>query len=250
MNRRAWHVVVFGIALGVSGTAHADWQSILMMLKNLMSEASAWAGSAMQTALSGKQRSEAAINSQQMLADSMVALSTYQRTMRAALDFHPAVGQPSSLKCAVQTERKFAVESAAQANRDAATLMQTFSSGRVESKAQGQDDAWEIHRLLYCTAAEARQSLCVLKPNGMQGWDVDYGAVFAQRTLAPEGELAGYAYAAMLADARPSGVIDCPSVACDAASVAHLERAAIASMSAAAIVGQTTSRRVPVLTGR
>jgi len=245
------YALVFSAALAASGTAQAaGWETIVTLIKTLMSEASAWAGTVMQTALSGKQKSEGVVNTQQMLGNSMAALSTYARTMKAALDFHPAVGQPSSIKCAVQTERKFLVESSVQSQRDAAHLMETFSAGRVDSRVGAQSASWTMHRDQYCTLTEAQQGLCTLNANGMQGWDSDYGATFGERTLAPEGELAAYAYAAKLTDARPPVDVDCRSSACVSASLAQLERSAQASMAAAALVRQTTDRRVPVLTGR
>ncbi|UXI68374.1 hypothetical protein [Tahibacter amnicola] len=251
MRRRRWpaQLFVFVAVVLTTTTAHASWQSILAMIRNLMSEAAAWAGSAMQTAISAKQKTDIFVNSQQMLANSIKALDGYERTLRAALDFHPTVGQPASVKCTSQMEHTFIVESQAQAEIDASRLLATFSTTRVGSAMEGEAQIWSMHRQVYCSLDEAEQGLCTLSPNGMQSWDVDYAGAFSGPTLAPEGELAAYAYASMLADQRADAIIDCMTPDCAAASLQQLGATAQASMAAASIVSQATERRVPVLTG-
>ena len=84
----------------------------------------------------------------------------------------------------------------------------------------------------------------------MQGWDSNYGGAFGERTLAAEGELAGYAYAAMVADTRAPAALDCKSSACAAAASEQLALSAAGTMVADAFLGQVLERRVPVITGQ
>jgi len=79
---------------------------------------------------------------------------------------------------------------------------------------------------------------------------VNYAGAFSEKTLAPEGEVAAYAYAAMIADARAEANSDCTTTACAAAQSQQLATAALSAMAANAIIGQATDRRMPMLTGQ
>ena len=172
------------------------------------------------------------------------------RLANTLVEFDGTLGQPVTLKCAAQQNASVQAVAWEQATLDRSKLMGTFASTRVASTSEGERERITLHRDNYCTIAEARSGMCALKANGMQGWDSNYAGAFGEQTLAAEGELAGYAYAAMVADTRAPAALDCKSTACAAAASEQLALAATGTMVADAFLGQVMERRVPVLTGK
>lgn len=244
--------IVLGYALLLAApSAHAlTWQSIIMWIKNTRNEMSAWNIAVQQTGVSANQQAMANQRAQQQLATSIGAIEMSTRMVKAATEFSGTLGQPDTVKCVAQHQA--AVQAAAweQVSHDRARLMGTFAAGRVASANTAERERVALHRDSYCTVGEARSGMCVMKPNGMQGWDSNYGGAFGERTLAAEGELAGYAYAAMVADTRAPAALDCKSSACAAAASEQLALAAAGTMVADAFVGQVLERRIPVITGQ
>lgn len=232
--------------------AHAQttWATVVQTIKDLQNESSAWAVNTKQTALSSNVIGKTDMDSKKQLANAVGAIDLSDRVTRAAVDFSPVTGQPSSIKCAAQQDGKLAVEARSQQQMDANRLMASYASTRVGSRAQADGDRLAMHRNTYCTVSEARSGLCTLTANGMQGWDVNYQGAFGEDTLAPEGEVAGYAYAGMITDTRAEAKIDCSSTACEAAQSAQLAASAASSMVANSLVNQITERRQPILTGQ
>jgi len=240
----------YGLALAFTPAHALSWSSILAFIDTLRNEASAWAVSVKQTSVAAHQESLAEATAKKQLATAMGAISMSDRLMRAVTSFDSELGQPVTIKCLAQQNGKLHVEADAQRQKDAARLMASYASNRVESKAVADTEMLSIHRDTYCTVSEAKQGMCSLSANGMQGWDVNYAGAFSEKTLAPEGEIAAYAYAAMIADARADANIDCPTTACAAAQSHQLATAALSAMAANAMIGQATDRRMPMLTGQ
>jgi len=243
-------LVGYGLAFAAMSAHSFSWASVLQFLSSLGNEASALAITTKQTALAAFQESLAAVNANKQLATAMGVIQMSDRLINVFADFNPETGQPDATKCEAQKNTTLHVEAESQKQKDAAHLMQTFAAGRVSTRAAGEVETLAVHRDAYCTVSEAKQGMCTLSANGMQGWDSNYAGAFGEVTLAPEGELAAYAYAGMLADARAEAVIDCKSAACVAASVQQLGSAAASAMAANAIIGQVTDRRVPMMTGK
>lgn len=243
-------VLGYGLAL-VSAPANAfTWASVLQLIKTMSSEASAWAVSVKQTAVAANQESMAELTSKKQLATAIGAIGMSDRVMKSITSFDSELGQPVTIKCAAQQNGKLFVEAESQRDKDASHLMASFASQRVGSKAVADTQRLNMHRDTYCTVSEAKQGMCTLSPNGMQGWDVNYAGAFGEKTLAPEGEVAAYAYAAMISDARAEAQTDCKTTACAAAQSEQLATAAMSAMAANSIIGQVTDRRVPMLTGK
>lgn len=243
-------LVGYGLAL-TSVPAHAlSWDSVIAFINTLRNEASAWAVSVKQTSVAAHQESQAEVTAKKQLATAMGAISMSDRVMKAVTSFDSELGQPVTIKCVAQQNGKLHVEADSQRQKDAARLMASFASNRVGSKAVANAEVLTMHRDTYCTVSEAKQGMCSLSANGMQGWDVNYAGAFSEKTLAPEGEVAAYAYAAMIADARAEANSDCTTTACAAAQSQQLATAALSAMAANAIIGQATDRRMPMLTGQ
>ena len=226
------------------------FQSILEWVRTMQSELSAWSITTKQTAISSNVLAENSKITHLSLATAFGAISMSDRVTKAVMSVDPTYGQPSSIKCTAQKDATMQVEAWQQVSYDRAKLMGTFASSRVTDRSTGDRERYALHRDSYCTVSEAKSGMCALKANGMQGWDVNYGGAFGERTLAAEGELAGYAYAAMVADTRAPAALDCKSAACAAAASEQLAMAAVGSMVADSFVGQVLERRVPVLSGK
>lgn len=245
-----------GVAVGCSmafASANANaftFQSVLMWLRNMQSEMSAWSVTTKQTALSAHQSASSRHAAQRELATAIGAISMSDRITKAVMSVDGTLGQPITIKCTAQKDATLQVEARQQIAYDRVKLMSTFASTRVASRGAAEVERMDVHKSSYCTVSEAKSGLCSLKANGMQGWDVNYAGAFGETTLAAEGELAGYAYAAMVADTRAPAALDCESAACAAASSEQLALSAVGSMVADAFVGQILERRVPVLTGK
>jgi len=245
-------VVIAGFGLSaLSLPAQAlSWVSVATFISTMQTEASAWAISVKQTALSANVIAQVDNDSKKQLANAVGAISMSDRVRTAVTSFDPAVGQPVTIKCIAQENGKLFVEAQSQRGLDASRLMASYASQRVGSRAAADQSALDMHRDTYCTVSEAKQGLCTLSPNGMQGWDVDYSGAFSEKTLAPEAETAAYAYTAMITDTRAEAQIDCHSTACNAAQAQQLATSAMSAMAANSLIGQVTDRRVPMLTGQ
>ncbi|WP_043201321.1 hypothetical protein [Pseudomonas putida] len=245
-------VLAVGLALGAT-TLPAQaltWASVLTFISTMQSEMSAWSVTVKQTALSANVISQMDNDSKKQLSNAVGAIDMSDRAMAAVTSFDSAVGQPVTSKCIAQQQGKLMVEAVSQRDKDAARLMATYSSQRVGSRAAADQETLAMHRDNYCSVSEARQGMCTLNANGMQGWDVDYAGPFSEMTLAPEGETAAYAYTAMITDQRAEANIDCTTVACNVAQSQQLAASAMTAMAANSLVGQVTDRRVPMLTGQ
>jgi hypothetical protein len=252
VNSRKYKSFLVYLALAVFAVpAHAiSWQSVLSFIQTMQSEMSAWAVTTKQTSVAAHQVSQANLNTQKALATAIGAISMSERVSDAVMSVDGQWGQPVTIKCTAQKAAAMQVEAWSQVGLDRSKLMGTFASTRVASKSHADRERLALRKDSYCTVGEARSGMCELKANGMQGWDSNYGGPFGERTLAAEGELAGYAYAAMVADVRAAGALDCKSKACEAAASQQLALAAVGTMAADAFVGQVLERRVPVLTGK
>lgn len=239
-----------GLMLATPGASALAWESVLEWLETQQNEMSAWAVTTKQTAVSANQMGQSQQISQQQLATAIGALSMSNRVSQAVLSFDGTLGQPVTIKCEAQKDATLQVQAWQQVGLDRAHLMNTFASTRVANEASVGRERMALHKDSYCTIGEAKVGMCELQANGMQGWDSNYGGAFAETTLAAEGELAGYAYAAMLADTRAPAALDCTSAACAAAAGEQLAVAAVGTMVADALVGQVLERRVPMMTGQ
>lgn len=245
-------VLAVGLGLGITALpAQAlSWASVLTFISTMQTEMSAWSVTVKQTALSANVVSQVDSDSKKQLANAVGAIDMSDRVMKSATSFDSAVGQPVTIKCTAQEQGKLFVEAVSQRDKDTARLMANYAAKRVSSRASADQETLAMHRDTYCTVSEARQGMCSLNANGMQGWDMDYAGPFSEKTLAPEGEVAAYAYTAMISDQRAEAHIDCTTVACNAAQSQQLAASAMAAMAANSLVGQATDRRVPMLTGQ
>ncbi|MFA6231022.1 MAG: hypothetical protein WC617_12755 [Rhodanobacter sp.] len=251
MTKRTMLWAVMGAAgTLVSVGALAQTTSATTMATDGQQQTSAWAVSVKQSALSANVVSKSQVQSQQTLAAAIGAIEMSDALTHAAVQYSMLTGQPDTIKCIAQADGKLAVQTDQQRAQDTGRLMATYSSTRVGSQALANQQLLATHRATYCTVSESQAGLCTLTPNGMQGWDQNYAGAFGQETLSPEGELAGYAYAAMLTDVRADAAIDCKSTSCAAAQAAQLDAAAAASIAANSMVEQVTDRRQPMLTGQ
>lgn len=241
-------VLALGAALALPGFAQA-FTTGATMFRNMQAEASAFAVSVKQSAIGANQVALSSNTSSKQLANAQGAIGMSKAARENAVNFSGRFGLSPTLKCEGQSERTVALEAQHQRQRDGTRLMANYSGERMASQAQADADALKIHLKTYCTVAAAKQGLCTLQPNGMQGWDVNYSGAFSERTLSPEGEAAAYAYVALVTDARSSAEGDCSGRACEAAQGSAMAVSAFASMAAASFVDQATDRRVPILTG-
>lgn len=249
MRKMRW-VGVGAWCMLMSIGAHAQTVAAGATTLNGQQLTSAWAVSVKQSALSANSVSTVQVQSQQTLAASIGAIDMTDALTHTAVQYSMLTGQPDSIKCIAQANGKLAVQTDQQRAQDTGHLMATYSSTRVGSQAIANQQLLAMHRTTYCMVSESQAGLCTLAPNGMQGWDENYAGAFGQDTLAPEGELAGYAYAAMLTDVRADAAIDCNTRTCAAAESAQLDAAAAASIAANSMVEQVTDRRQPILTGQ
>lgn len=241
--------ILFGIV--ISNHVYAgSFASVVQLVKSLNNESSAVAITTKQTSLSANQISASYLASAQQFATAASSIAMSRNVVDAIVSTDPQVGQPNTIKCVAQQQGGLHVEAESQRDKDRGHLMRTFSSSRVTSQANANKQVLSAHRAHYCTASEAKQGMCEMAPNGMQGWDSNYAGAFNEATLSPEAELAGYAYVAMVSDFRAGEKTDCMDVACNAAQANQIGLSAISSMSANSLVDQITDRRQPVITGK
>ncbi len=244
-------MVGYGLLLPGAGVqAQTSWQSVVQWLYASQNQSSAWAVTTKQTAVAANQEADSSRASQQQLATAIGAISMSNRVTDQVLSVDGLLGQPIANKCVAVKNAEMQVQAWQQVDMDRSKLIATFASTRVATSAQGELERIALHRNSYCSVSEARMGMCQLRADGMQGWDVNYGGAFGERTLAAEGELAGYAYAAMVSDARAPAAIDCKSSACSSAAAQQLANAATGTMVADAFLGQVLERRVPMITGQ
>ena len=241
--------VIYGISFCQSASA-LSWSSVSAFINTLQNEASAWSVTVKQTGVAAHQESQAEVAAKLQLATALGAISMSDRVTKAVTSFDSELGQPVTIKCLAQQNGKLHVEADAQRQKDASRLMASFASSRVQSKAVANAEILSMHRDTYCTVSEAKQGMCDLSPNGMQGWDLNYSGAFSEKTLAPEAEVAAYAFAAMISDSRAEANSDCTTSACTSAQSKQLATAALSAMSANSFIGQATDRRMPMLTGQ
>lgn len=243
-------VAGYGMVFASPSANAFSFQSVVMWLKNMQSEVSAWAITTKQTALSANQSAASRHAANRELATAIGAISMSDRVAKAVTSVDGSLGQPVTIKCAAQKDATLQVEARQQISHDRMKLIGTFAATRVASTGAAEFERLSLHKDSYCTISEAKVGLCTLKANGMQGWDSNYAGAFGETTLAAEGELAGYAYAAMVADTRAPAALDCKSAACAAATSEQLALSAVGAMVADTFVGQVLERRVPVITGK
>lgn len=243
-------VIAAGYTMFLTASNANALVSAATWIQNMQTEMSAWSVTTKQTAVSTQQTATSVQLADQQLATAIGAISMSDRVTDAITSVDGNIGQPVTVKCEAQKDASLQIEARQQMTYDRAKLMSTFASTRVASSAAAERERIALHKDSYCTVSEAKAGYCSLTPNGMQGWDVNYGGAFGETTLPAEGELAGYAYAAMVADTRAPAALDCKSAACAAAASEQLGLAAVGTMVADTFVGQTLERRVPVLTGK
>lgn len=229
--------------VGVSAQAHAQWATVASWFTTSQRELSALAISVKQSAVAANQIADGEMNTRKQLAVAMGAVMTSERVREVVKNYDPTLGQPMLLKCEAQFDRRLQVEVVAQAARNTRVLVSNYAAASTPSRAAAERDVLNQHRELFCSVSEAKQGLCELKPNGMQGWDASYSGPFGEQTMTPDVELAGYTYITHLADTRAPLGINCKSEACSAARLDNMQATAIGSMVAESLIGQLSMRR-------
>ena len=239
---------VVALVGGVSAQAHAfGWASVLSWFMTMQREVSAFAIQVKQNAVAANQISDAEMNTRKTLAVAMGALMTSDRVREVVQNYDPLLGQPMLLKCEAQFDRKVQVEVFNQASKNTREFVSNYSTASAVSRAAADQDVLAQHRELFCTVSEAKQGMCELKPNGMQGWDASYSGPFGEQTMTPDVELAAFNYITNVVDTRAPSGINCKSEACASARLQNMRDTAIGSMVAESLVGQVSMRRSTVL---
>ena len=237
-------VALVASLVSVSAQAHAfGWASVVSWFMTMQRELSALAIAVKQTAVASNQISDAEVNTRKQLAVAMGAVMTSERVREVVKNYDPSLGQPMLLKCEAQFDRRLQVEVINQSEKNARVLVSNFASASTPARAAADRDGLTQHRELFCSVSEAKQGLCELKPNGMQGWDASYSGPFGEQTMTPDVELAGYNYITNVVDTRASHSINCKSEACAAARLENMQATAIGSMVAESFIGQLSMRR-------
>lgn len=229
--------------VGVSAQAHAQWATVASWFTTSQRELSALAISVKQSAVASNQIADGEMNSRKQLALAMGAVMTSDRVREVVKNYDPTLGQPMLLKCEAQFDRRLQVEVVNQAAKNTRVLVSNYAAASTPSRAIAERDVLNQHREMFCSVSEAKQGLCELKPNGMQGWDASYSGPFGEQTMTPDVELAGYTYITNLADTRAPHGINCKSEACTAARLDNMRATAIGSMVAESLIGQLSMRR-------
>ena len=239
------------VILSCSMSAHAvSFASVVAFIQSLTGTNSALSITTKQTALSANVISTAGVSTGQQFATAAGGIALSNKIVDAMIATDYKLGQPNTSKCVAQQQAGIHVEAESQRDKDAGHLMTTFSSSRISSQVYANQQMLSAHRDLYCTASEAKQGMCELSPNGMQGWDSNYAGAFNEATLAPEAEIAAYAYVTMVSDNRAPAKIDCTDAMCNAAQASQMGLAAISGMAANSLIGQVVDRRQPIITGK
>lgn len=226
-----------------SSQANAQWATVASWFTTMQRELSALAISVKQSAVASNQIADGEMNSRKQLAVAMGAVMTSERVREVVKNYDPTLGQPLLLKCEAQFDRRLQVEVVNQAAKNTRVLVSNYAAASTPSRAAADRDVLNQHRELFCSVSEAKQGLCELKPNGMQGWDASYSGPFGEHTMTPDVELAGYTYITNLVDTRAPHGINCKSEACTAARLDNMQATAIGSMVAESLIGQLSMRR-------
>lgn len=253
--RRNLHAMV-GLVLGAAilgasplAGAQVSWQTVVQYIRMMLTEGTHWKLVANQTRISADRQVEAQQKSNQQLAGAFDLIRKQERLTDAIRDHGAATGQPESIGCAALEHADLALRARQQATLDAASLMQSFADSRQHSAVQTRAEIMKKLKGEYCTVSEARQGICELKGNGMQGWNRNYAGAFSFETMSPEAENAAYDYAELVSSPVRDEVIDCEGAACDHNQLTSLGQKAVASLVAGTYVEQAASRRSPVLMG-
>lgn len=234
--------------VGVSAQAHAfGWASVVAWFTTAQRELSAFAISVKQSAVASNQVADAEMNTRKTLAVAMGALMTSERVREVVKNYDPSLGQPMLLKCEAQFDRRLQVEVVNQSSVNTRVFVSNFATASTASRAAADRDVLIQHRELFCSVSEAKQGLCELQPNGMQGWDASYAGPFGEQTMSPEVELAAFNYITNVVDTRAPHGINCTSEACAAARLDNMTATAMGSMVAESLVGQLSMRRSTAL---
>lgn len=245
-----------GAALGVAilgasslVNAQTSWHTVIESIRAMLSEGTYWKLVANQTRVSADRQVETQKKSNQQLADAFDLIRKQERLTDAIRDHGAATGQPQSIGCVALEHADLEMRARQQATLDAAKLMQSFADSRQRSGAQTSRQIREKLKSEYCTVSEAKQGICELRGNGMQGWNRNYAAAYSSETLSPEAENAAYDYAELASAGPGDEVIECEGAACDRNRLTSLAQTAVSSLVAGTYVGQAASRRSPVMTG-
>lgn len=249
MLKRSVIIGLAATAFIASAVANASFLSVAQLLATMQREASAWSVQIKQTAVAASQQNAATLRSAQTVSTANEIMLKSNRIVDATRDYSPRFGQPDELKCAAQANRVVVLESFSQRDKDLSAMMQSYSSSRVGSQAVANQTKLSTRKSSFCSQDEAKAGVCELVPNGMQAWDSNYAGAFNELTLAPETELAGYEYVAMVTDNRSSAFADCKSAACDAAAHKSHAATAFSSMAAFSLAGQIADRRMTTFEG-
>lgn len=198
----------------------------------------------LQDAANAQRQSQTLASSAKMVANSMAGVDMVDRYINVKIDHHPRTGLPLSNKCAAVQTQNHVVDAADMSRRDRHALQASFAVNRYIPASDWFTQQHERHTELYCSVSEAKQGMCELKPNAMQGFDSNYAAVTSEPTLSPEMELAGYDYITNLVYETNSIPKDCATEACQIHLVNDQRRRAVATMVSYTLLDQIASRRV------
>lgn len=230
----------------VGGYIYAQSFSPIALIQTGQREMSALAVFTKQLSLSAQQEGVAAVFSGKQVVNAVSALQMHEKFVRVFEQFDPRFGQPRSILCEAQAQGNYTLSANDESQQSVARLMQNYSTQRVESPLEIEQNRLQTHEQLYCSLDEEKIGACKRIANGMQAWDSNYAGAFGESTASPESELAGYAYTQMIVDHRPSAAVDCTTIACSAASSRQLRRMSLSSAVATVYTSQMADRRVPL----
>lgn len=234
------------LSLVISGRASADvWASSTTLESIKQNISSAFSVATKQTSVSANQTGEASINTFKTLSEAQNTISMSNRVIDAVVSFGTDFGQPSSNSCQAVQQTGYSLESKQLSETSERVLIQNYVNNRYGNVTEGNNRLVSNHKSDYCTVSESQAGFCTLKANGMQGWDSDYSGFTSQKTLAPEAELAGYAYVAMITDQTMSASTNCKTVDCGVVTARQLSSSSVNSLIASSLIGQVTDRRIP-----
>lgn len=221
------------------------WSSAVTLESIKQNISSALSVATKQTSVSSNQVGEASLNTYKNLATAQSTIDMSNRVIDAVVDYGTAFGQAQSNSCQAALNTGYNLQSKQLAKSSQNILIQNYVNNRYVDPMEGDSRLFANHKSNYCTISESQSGLCKLTGNGMQGWDSNYSGFSSAKTLAPEAELAGYSYAAMVTDQSMSVVTNCNSSDCFAVASSQLQTTSINSLVASALIGQVTDRRIP-----
>ena len=237
-------IVAFSM-MNVPAYAQVTWASVVAYLRNMLREGEAWSMVVSQSSLSAEQVAETYKQSTQQLARAIDLQRKEELLTKVVSDYGAETGQPDSVGCVAHVNARRHVQAQVQAEQDGARLIENFSQIHAKRAMERRREMLERLKGTYCTVSEARQGICTLQGNGMQGWDRNYAGAFSKGTLGPEEEIAAYDYAHMVSVVDGDEIADCEGAACEKNRLDAMRRAAMSSMVAGVLVEQATSRRTP-----